>query len=113
MSTSDERFDEVKSNHINALLNERDDISRARTAVDVAAIQLNVATAAKIFFETAANRLTATSAQVETAFQAAVSANRAVAKAREEAEEIPRLLGRLTEATKAAGNLVKTATGTG
>lgn len=110
MSTSDERFEEVKTNYVNALLSERDDISRATSAGDVSKIQVNVAQAAVAFYETAADRLSAQSASAEQAYKAAVTANEAVVRARQTAMAIAQLIGLLTQATNAANSLVKQAT---
>lgn len=109
MSTSDQRFEEVKTNYINALLNERDDIARAATPSDVSAIQANAAQAGAIFYQTAADKLGSTDPLAEQAYQAAVAANKAVVAARQSAATIPQLLTKLADATDAATGLVKKA----
>ncbi len=109
MSTKDERLALIHQNYNDALNNEPHDLARAKTAEQVTAIQANVAAARQTYFEAVAADLTQGGDAVEQAFREAKKAQDAVKSARDRAEEIPTLMGKLQSAAKSAADLLKAA----
>jgi predicted HAD superfamily Cof-like phosphohydrolase len=109
VSTAAERLAVIQNNYNSALTNEPHDLANAKTAEDVTAIQANLANARSAYYGAIAAQLTAGGANVETAYDAAVSAHGAVTKAREDAAALTSLLQKLIGATNTATDLLKLA----
>ena len=109
MTTKDERLALIQQNYNDSLENEPHDLARAKTAAQVTAIQANVAAARQTYYEALAAVLTQSGDAVEQAFQEAKKAQDAVKSARDQAEEIPTLMGKLQSATTSATDLLKAA----
>lgn len=110
MSSADDRMDVIEQNYKSALENEPHDLAQATNASQVTAIQANVAAARQVYYTAEAAQLTASGNAVETAYDAAKTANDAVDKAREDEEGLDMLMSKLTTATMAATNLLSAAT---
>ena len=109
MSTAAERLAVIQNNYNSALTNEPHDLANAKTAEDVTAIQANLAIARSAYYAAIAAQLTVSGANVETAYDAAVSAHAAVTKAREDAAALTSLLKKLIGATDTATDLLELA----
>ena len=109
MSTPAERLAAIQAIYMDAMGNETSDLAQAQTSADVSAIQANVANAQLAYYTAEAAALSNNSADVEGANAAAQTALADVKKARENAAEIPTLLGALNSATSAATSLLQLA----
>jgi hypothetical protein len=106
MSNADERLAVIKKNYDDAADNEATDLASAKTSAQVAAVQANVAQARSAYYSAVEAMLSKSGADVEAAYQDAVSAQAAIADARKQAAAIPDLLGKLSNATDKAKNLL-------
>ena len=109
MSSAEERLSVIQANYTSALENEPHDLARATSALEVTAIQTNVAAARETYFTAAAATLTESNALVEQAFEAAKAAQQAVDDARRQSEQIASLITKLGSATKAGVELLNAA----
>jgi hypothetical protein len=109
MSTPEERLAAIQANYDDASDNETDDLAKAQTPADVAAIQANVAAARSAYYSAEAAMLTQNGANVENAYQAALAAQKSVTDARSQAASIADLITKLSGATTAANSLLSAA----
>ena len=108
-STPAERLQAIQNNYNDALNNEPNDMAAAQTAADVSAVQANVHNASNAYFTAVTAAFTNDGSAVEAAYSAAMDALKSVKDARTAAEEIPKLIGKLTSSTNAATNLLNAA----
>ena len=113
MSTPADRLTAIQSTYLDALNNEPEDLSQAKTAADVAAVQANVANARSTYYSALAAALTNNAPSVEAALTSVQNALAAVKQARTDAAAIATLLNTMNGATSAATSLLKLASGGG
>ena len=109
MSTEADRLATVKDNYDQAANNQAMDLAGAQDAVQVSAVQANVAAARLAYYTAVADALSKSGPDVEQAYTDATNALNQVKQARSAAEKIPTLLGKLTKATDKANTLVQKA----
>ena len=106
MSSAADRLSQIEQTYNDAADNEASDLSQAKSPVEVGAVQHNLAAARLTYFTAVAAMLTNNGADVESAYQAAMTANAGVKSARTAAEAFPTLLGKLRTATEKATHLL-------
>lgn len=106
MSDASDRLAIIKKNYDDASDNEAADLARAKSPAQVAAVQENVAQARSAYFSAVEAMLSKTGDDVESAYQDAVNAQKAIAIARKKAAAIIDLLGKLANATDKATTLL-------
>ena len=109
MSDATDRLKIIEQNYDNASDNEADDLASATTPAQVAAIQANVAQAKSTYYSAVEAMLSKSGADIETAYQVAVDAQKAIADARAKAAAIGDLLEKLSNATDKATTLLNKA----
>ena len=109
MSSPKDRLSAIQDTYNDALDNEPHDLAAAQTAAEVTAIQENVARTRNTYYAALAEALTNDGPAVESAFEEAKKALKAVKKAREDSAAIPNLLTKLSSAASAASSLLKAA----
>lgn len=109
MSTPDERLAVIAQNYKDALENQPNDLSLAQNPIQVAGIQANVSAAQEAYFIAVAAALTENNEQVESAYNSAKDALKAVKDARTKTEQILSIINKLKSATQTATKLLNEA----
>lgn len=109
MSNADERLNLIKQNYDDASDNEAADLANAKTPIEVASIQANVANASVAYYSAIAMTLSQSDDGVETAYDDAVSAQKAISDARQQSAAIADLLEKFSDATDKATILLNKA----
>lgn len=110
MSTAQERLKAIQDNYDSASENEANDLAKTKLPEEVAAVQANVANARLAYYSAVTAMLTNSGDSVENAYEEAVKALATVKKARADAEQISKVIGKLGTATAKAADLLNKAT---